>query len=123
MIDTDFVDLMESEESSVLLEGLFGEIGDGLSKGERALITAILENAIRDATRKPIKSVSCPRRTALDWLHITSPLTEADITDPFPFTFVWVADILGMDYKWLHKKIKQCIPLVAAKTYERKRIR
>lgn len=115
--------MIESEESSIIYDDLYGVGQDKSIDPVRNLITAILENAIRDAWRQPVYGVSCPNRQALSWLHITSPLEKEDLEDPLPFTFVWVVEVLGYDPIDLHQKIKATVTQNKTFKLEQRRIR
>lgn len=116
-------DLIPEDEISVSFEKMFGLEHNSTPMPERALLSAILENAIRDAWRAPVPGASCPHKQAMQWLHITSPLEPEDLEDPIPFTFVWIAEELGFDAKELHKKIVRNTKKVRLFKLEQRRIR
>lgn len=90
---------------------------------EKALLSALLENAIRDAIKAPIRFKNCPNKLALEWLHISEPLLARDLAEPPIFSFVWVAQMLSLEPEALSRKIASSLHLLKAKNFERKRIR
>ncbi len=82
---------------------------------EKALITAIIERAVRDAvgTRKPKAGERCPKLTAISWLKLYDPITDENIKKPIPFSFEWCAIELDQCPRRLKKTILQNLHKVA----------